>query len=68
MDHNDSRLMLIICAGMFAFLTGIVGLAFVSDEVRERVDRRVARQVDQRLCQVVENIPCPPPVFSGGGD
>lgn len=57
MDQNESRLLLVICACMFAFVLGVVGFAYAQDEVKERVDRRV----DQRICQLVPNVQCPPP-------
>lgn len=70
MADNESRLILGAAAGMFAFLAGIAGiagLAFTTDQVKDRVDRRVARQVDQRVCQLVpDRCPPPPPQLSRG--
>lgn len=68
MAANESRLVLGAAAGMFAFLAGVAGLAFTTDQVKDRVDRRVARQVDQRVCQLVPDRcpPPPPPSFARG--
>lgn len=60
MDANDSRLTIAICTGIFAFTAGIFGFAIASDQVKDRVDRRVASQVDQRVCQLMP-ANCPPP-------
>jgi hypothetical protein len=60
MDANESRLTIAICTGIFAFTAGIFGFAIASDQVKDRVDRRVASQVDQRVCQLVP-ANCPPP-------
>lgn len=60
MDANETRLAIIICSSLFAFLAGAFGLAFASDQVKDRVDRRVAVRVDQRVCQLMP-ANCPPP-------
>jgi hypothetical protein len=60
MDANESRLMLLIPACIFAFSAGIIGFAFTSEQVKDRVDRRVAQQVDRRVCQLMPTA-CPPP-------
>jgi hypothetical protein len=72
MDAHESRLTLAICTGIFAFTAGIFGFAIATDQVKERVDRRVAAQVDQRVCQLMP-ANCPPPAppaveRSRGGD
>jgi divalent metal cation (Fe/Co/Zn/Cd) transporter len=60
MDANESRLVVAISACVLAFLIGIVGFAVASDQVKDRVDRRVAQQVDRRICQLMPAA-CPPP-------
>ena len=60
MDATESRLTIAICTGLFAFLAGVVGLAFTTDQIKGRVDRRVASRVDQRVCQLMP-ANCPPP-------
>jgi len=60
MDANESRILIAVCGGLFAFLGGTFGLAFASAEVKDRVDRRVSARVDRRVCQLMPNN-CPPP-------
>ena len=69
MDTDESRLTLAICTGIFAFTAGIFGFAIATDQVKDRVDRRVAARVDQRVCQLMPDS-CPPPAVqrSRGGD
>jgi len=45
---------------IFLFFAGTFGFVFATDEVKARVDRRVAAQVDQRVCQLMPDN-CPPP-------
>ena len=59
MDVHETRLTIAICTGIFAFTAGIFGFAIASDQVKDRVDRRVASQVDQRVCQLMPTA-CPP--------
>jgi len=68
--ENESRFAIAISALVVAFLMGLVGYAVVSDQVKDRVDRRVAQQVDRRVCQLMP-ANCPPPSaapMSGRGD
>ena len=56
---DESRLTIAICTGIFAFTAGIFGFAVAPDLVKDRVDRRVASQVDRRVCQLMPTA-CPP--------
>ena len=59
MDARESRLTIAICTSIFACTAGIFGFSVASDQVKNRVDRRVASQVDRRVCQLMPTA-CPP--------